>query len=161
MVMPAAHGFITEHKWRKHICTMINLEAAASGGRETTLQVGPGHGWLMQAYRNAVPRPSGSAVVQLIFQTGVIPGETDFRIYRDHGGLSGFDFALFKNGYAYHTTNDDFEHVDHGTVQHYGENMLALVRELGNNWVERLVDPAELKKNLANKNFGYLARCDF
>ena len=50
---------------------------------------GPEHPWLVSIYGKHAPHPFGSVVGEEIFQSGIIPGETDFRIYRDYGGLPG------------------------------------------------------------------------
>lgn len=44
----------------------------------------------------------------------------------------GYDFAFYQNGYRYHTQYDDFKNIPHGSYQHVGDNILSLVRNLGN-----------------------------
>jgi len=50
---------------------------------------GPENPWLVSIYGKHAVHPFGSVVGEEIFQSGLIPGETDFRIYRDYGGLPG------------------------------------------------------------------------
>jgi len=50
---------------------------------------GPEHPWLVSLYGKHASHPFGSVVGEEIFQAGIIPGETDFRIFRDYGGLPG------------------------------------------------------------------------
>ncbi|ODM91515.1 Endoplasmic reticulum metallopeptidase 1 [Orchesella cincta] len=138
--MQAAHGFLrgvegnsseVGHRWSKNLKTFVNLEAAGAGGREVLFQTGPGNGWLLDIYKK-VPYPWGSVVGEEIFQSGLIPSDTDYRIFRDFALMPGLDFAFIKNGYFYHTKFDNVDNITPGSIQHEGSNLLSLMQTLGN-----------------------------
>ncbi|PSN36086.1 Endoplasmic reticulum metallopeptidase 1 [Blattella germanica] len=109
-MLQASHCFITQHKWAHEVKAFINLEACGAGGREVLFQAGPNHPWLVQS--------------------GLVPSDTDFRIFRDFGNIPGLDFAHAINGYVYHTSYDSLHAIPAGTFQHTGDNLLALTKEI-------------------------------
>ncbi|XP_037955885.1 endoplasmic reticulum metallopeptidase 1 [Teleopsis dalmanni] len=129
--LQASHAFITQHKWAKNCKALINLDAAGSGGREVLFQSGPKHPWLMRYYRE-VPHPFATTMGEEIFQAGLIPSDTDFRIFRDYGGVPGLDMAYTFNGFVYHTEHDRVNTFPKGSLQNTGDNVLVLAKAIAN-----------------------------
>ncbi|XP_063540781.1 endoplasmic reticulum metallopeptidase 1-like, partial [Cydia strobilella] len=129
-IMQASHAFITTHKWAPSVRAFINVEACGAGGREVLFQAGPHDPWIMEVYASSVPHPFASSLAQEIFESGLIPADTDFRVFRDFGNLSGVDLAWSANGYVYHTRLDTADRAPPSTLQRTGDNVLALAKGL-------------------------------
>nr|XP_061800741.1 endoplasmic reticulum metallopeptidase 1-like [Nerophis lumbriciformis] len=142
-VLQASHGFITQHPWAKQVRAFINLEAAGVGGKEVVFQTGPENPWLVQAYVHAAKHPFASVVGQEVFQSGIIPSDTDFRIYRDFGNIPGIDLAFIENGFIYHTKYDTADRILTGSIQRAGDNILAVLKHLLMS--EKLADSSEYR----------------
>ncbi|KAH8275872.1 hypothetical protein KR026_003393, partial [Drosophila bipectinata] len=130
--LQGSHGFITQHKWAANCKAFINLEVAGSGGRDILFQSGPNNPWLMKYYRKHAKHPFATTMAEEIFQSGILPSDSDFRIFRDFGNIPGVDIAQISNGYVYHTVFDTYEAVPGRSVQNSGNNVLALVRAFSN-----------------------------
>ncbi|KAI5091417.1 endoplasmic reticulum metallopeptidase 1 [Silurus meridionalis] len=104
---------------------------------------GPENPWLVQAYVNSVKHPFASVVGQEVFQSGIIPSDTDFRIFRDFGNIPGIDLAFIENGYIYHTKYDTADRILTDSIQRAGDNILALLKNLV--MTGTLADPSEYR----------------
>ncbi|KAG8179333.1 hypothetical protein JTE90_011597 [Oedothorax gibbosus] len=122
-----AHGFITQHPWAKTIVGFIDMEACGAGGKQMLFQANREKTWLLQAYAKSASYPLGSVVAQDIFQNGVIPSDTDYRIFDQVGKLPGLDFSYIKNGYVYHSRYDIPKAITNGSIQQAGSNLLYLL----------------------------------
>ncbi|XP_030558328.1 endoplasmic reticulum metallopeptidase 1-like [Drosophila novamexicana] len=130
--MQASHGFVTQHKWAPYCKAVINLDAAGSGGREVLFQSGPNHPWLVNYYKNYVKHPFATTMAEEIFQSGIIPSDSDFRQFNLFGNIPGLDMAQCINGFVYHTKYDLIDVIPRESLQNTGDNVLGLVRGLAN-----------------------------
>lgn len=89
-------------------------------------------------YSKSAPHPFGNSVGEEIFQSGFIPSDTDFRVFRDFGNIPGLDLAHPMNGYRYHTKYDNIDYISKPCLQRTGDNVLGLVRNIANS--EQLSD---------------------
>ncbi|XP_015585017.1 endoplasmic reticulum metallopeptidase 1 isoform X2 [Cephus cinctus] len=130
--LQGSHAFITTSKWANIVKVVLNYDAAGNGGRESLFQDGPGNSWLTAYYASVVPHPSGSSILTDVYESGLIPSNTDFAIFRKFGNIPGLDMAHSLGGYIYHTSLDDYHRIPNGTYQNTGDNMMALVKALAN-----------------------------
>lgn len=72
-----------------------------------------------------------STIAEEMFGYGLIQSDTDFRNFRMYGDkLAGIDCAQNTNGYIYHTKHDDYDLVSLGSLQHTGDNVIAVIHEI-------------------------------
>ncbi|XP_052745459.1 endoplasmic reticulum metallopeptidase 1 isoform X2 [Bicyclus anynana] len=122
----ASHGFLS-HPWSKNIISVVNLDAAGMNWKPNVFQVTDPR--LLHIYKKTSSRPTAQGVGEVLFNTGIIPSDTDFRIWRDFGNITGIDIAFVKWGCVYHTRNDRPELIHDGVIQNAGDMLLNLVRE--------------------------------
>lgn len=152
-----SHAFITQHKWAASILCFVNLDACGAGGRPILFQTGPRYFKLVEIFSNAVDDAHATVIGEEIFQSGLIPSDTDFRIFRDFGNLKGLDIAHYTNGYVYHTKYDDMSRISDWTIQHAGNNLISLVYALSNSIINYNNTHAYLLSNAVYFDlFGYM-----
>lgn len=137
--LQGSHAFITQHRWAKNITAFINLDSAGSGGRDMLFQATENSPWLLKYYAKVAPYPFATVLGQEMFESGLIPSDTDFRIFRDYGHVVGIDIATGKNGFVYHTKYDRPEIIPRETYQNIGENLLGLTGALAD--AKELIEP--------------------
>ncbi|XP_051860674.1 endoplasmic reticulum metallopeptidase 1-like isoform X2 [Drosophila albomicans] len=130
--LEASHGFILNDPWAKSCRAVINLDAAGSGGKDILFQSGPNHPWLIKYYKQCIKYPFATTMAEEIFQSGIIPSDTDFRQFTTYGDIPGLDMAQVINGYVYHTKYDLIDVIPRGALQNTGDNILSLVRCFAN-----------------------------
>jgi hypothetical protein len=59
-----------------------------------------------------------------------MPNNTDYTIYK-RAGVTGYNFAFSRGASLYHSVRDDLAHVDLASLQHQGENALAVLLGAG------------------------------
>jgi hypothetical protein len=121
----ASHLYATQHNdTMPSVRGVINLEACGTSGPELLFQATSVP--FVEAY-SKVPYPFGTVLANDIFSTGLILSDTDFRQFVEYGHLSGLDIAVIGNSYLYHTRLDVTSALEPGMMQHFGENIIAIV----------------------------------
>ena len=128
-----ARRFVEEHELANQVAALINLEARGTTGPSLMFETSDDSGWLVSLFARTARRPFASSLFFEIYR--FLPNSTDFTVFRQHG-MRGFNFAFIGDVKNYHTPNDDFQTVDRRSLQHHGENALALIRELAETDIE-------------------------
>jgi hypothetical protein len=122
-----AAAFVREHPWAKDVAFVLNFEARGTSGRSFMFETGPGNLDAARALRSAGNATAGS-VYATIYRT--LPNDTDLS---EIGvlGLPALNFAFADGVERYHTSHDDIAHLNPGSLQHHGSQMLAMARTIG------------------------------
>jgi hypothetical protein len=122
-----ASAFVREHPWAKDVAFVLNFEARGTSGRSFMFETGPGNLDAARALRSAGNATAGS-VYATIYRT--LPNDTDLSEIAVLG-LPALNFAFADGVERYHTSHDDIAHLNLGSLQHHGSQMLAVTRTLG------------------------------
>lgn len=122
-----AMGFARTHPWMESIDVVLNFEARGTSGPAAMFETGPGSGWLIREYARHATRPVTSSLFPEAYRR--LPNDTDFTVFRERG-IPGLNFAIGESAHWYHTPGDRPENLSPASLQHMGDNALALTRRL-------------------------------
>lgn len=120
-------AFVESHPWAAEVQAVVNLEARGSSGPSVVAYTSNGDLPLIQRLAAAAPHPEGSGAITAL--AGLLPNATDQRIYR-RLGAPAIDFGFAGSMRSYHSGRDTLAALDRGSLQHHGENLLAMARSL-------------------------------
>lgn len=122
-----AAAFVREHPWAKDVGVVLNFEARGTSGRSFMFETGPGNLDVARALRSARDATAGS-VFATIYRT--LPNDTDLSELAALD-LPALNFAFADGFERYHTSHDDVAHLNSGSLQHHGSQMLTMARTFG------------------------------
>ncbi|MFC7530564.1 M28 family peptidase [Actinoplanes sp. GCM10030250] len=122
-----AKAFTDQHPLARDGGVVLNLEARGSSGPAIMFETSEGNGRLVEAYGH-VPYPVGTSLAVEIYR--LMPNDTDFTPFLD-AGFQGLNSAYIDGAAVYHAPTDTPESMNRDSLQHHGDNALALTRELG------------------------------
>ena len=128
-----AAAFVREHPRAKDVAIALNFEARGTTGRSYMFETGPGNLDAVRALRAAGDVTAGS-VFTTIYRT--LPNDTDLSELALLG-VPALNFAFASGVERYHTSHDDVAHLNPGSVQHHGLQMVALAEKLGSGALPR------------------------
>lgn len=121
-----AEAFVREPTFA-NVASVVNVEARGTTGASLLIETQPGNAAIVAAVSRALALPNASSLDYEIYKA--LPNDTDFTVYRRER-RSGVSFALGQGAARYHTPLDNLAHLDAGSLQHHGDNLLAMAREL-------------------------------
>jgi hypothetical protein len=105
---------------------IVNVENRGGTGPSYLFETSRGNHHLIAAAR-AMPRPITTSLFFTVYDQ--LPNDTDVTVFK-RVGIPSVNFAAIGSVEWYHTPQDDLRHVDPRSVQHHGDNALAITRAL-------------------------------
>ncbi len=130
-----AAAFVREHPWAKDAEVVLDFEARGTEGRSLMFETGAGNLDVARVLRT-VGDVSGSSLSVTVYRS--LPNDTDLSELHQLG-KPALNFAFVDGVERYHTGHDGVGFLDPGSLQHHGEQMLALVRAFGDGPLPRPV----------------------
>ncbi len=123
-----ARQFVETHPLTQQRPFVLNFEARGASGPSLMFETHQGNLAAVRTLANHLARPrlTGSPFVS-VYRT--LPNDTDFTVFRQ-AGWAGFNFAFIDDPQRYHTAQDNLDNLRLRSLQHHGENALALARHL-------------------------------
>jgi hypothetical protein len=128
-----AAAFVREHPRARDVAFVLNFEARGTSGRSFMFETGAGN---LDAAR--LLRSAGDVTAGSVFTTvyRALPNDTDLSDLSALG-VPALNFAFTAGVERYHTTRDDAAHLNRGSLQHHGAQMLALARTIAGGTLPR------------------------
>jgi hypothetical protein len=122
-----AEAFASFHPWARRVGAVVNVEARGTSGASLLFETSDDNAWLINLAGSALPHPVTSSVFYTVYKW--LPNDTDLTVFKAHG-LAGINFACIGSVSHYHTPLDNLANASLATLQHHGENALAMARAL-------------------------------
>jgi hypothetical protein len=132
-----AAAFVRAHPWAKDVGVLMNFEARGTHGPSFMFETGAGNLDVVRALAKA-PGANATSLSTTVYRR--LPNDTDLSELALLQ-VPALNFAFIGGVARYHTSEDDVAHLDAASVQHHGEQALALARRFGNEPLPRAQTP--------------------
>ena len=121
-----ARAFLADPLSRS-VDSVLNFEARGVTGPVTMFETSRPNAAAIDAFAKAVKRPFASSLSTDVYH--LLPNDTDVTTYNERGWLT-LNFAMAGNETRYHSPGDDLAGLDPRSLQHMGDQALAVSTEL-------------------------------
>jgi hypothetical protein len=111
----------------RHIGMIVNMEARGGGGRVAMFETGADNGAAIRFFAHAVNNTDALSLMSQVYK--YLPNSTDFTVSKA-AGYPGYNFAFLGEEFDYHSPSSTPAALDQGSVQHMGDQVLALTKAL-------------------------------
>ncbi|MFC7484668.1 M28 family peptidase [Luedemannella flava] len=118
----------------------LNFEARGASGPAIMFETGAGNAGVVGVYGDAVPYPVATSFAVEVYR--ILPNDTDFTPFREADRFTGLNTAYIDGSAVYHTPQDRPAYLDRASLQHHGDNAVALLRSFGGADLGALAKPS-------------------
>lgn len=129
-----AKHFVDTQLAAERLDVVINLDSLGNRAPLHLIEVGPGSDGLVHGFLDCAPQPAGSSVANEVLRA--MPNSTDFTEFA-RAGRRGLGFACVGGAAVYHQATDTPERLDPRALQHAGDTVMGVLRELDQHGFER------------------------
>lgn len=122
-----ARAFVDNDPTPSRYDTVLNFEARGVAGPAVMFETSQPNGIPIAAYARAVGRPAANSLMTDLYR--LIPNSTDVAVY-DAKPWAILNFAIIGNETRYHSPGDNLAALDRASLQHMGDQALALTLDL-------------------------------
>ena len=123
-----ARAFIEKHPIAGRVEALVNLEARGVEGPAIMFETSQPNGPALASFARDVERPFANSLTTDFYR--LIPNSTDVTVFEERGGWTILNFAVIGNETRYHSAGDELAALDRRSVQHMGDQALAVVAGL-------------------------------
>jgi hypothetical protein len=128
MDLLGARALVTDPLLIGSVDVVVNLEARGTSGPSLMFESSTPNEGLVAAFARSAARPVAGSTFYAVYRS--MPNDTDLTVFRE-AGLAGLNLAFIGGTTRYHTPGDTVTALSERSLQHQGEQALALVRTLG------------------------------
>lgn len=116
---------VQEAKIFENVNYLINIEARGTKGPAVMFETSPNNSSIVDLYQ-ASEHPFSYSITPEIYR--LLPNGTDFTVFLENN-LPGINIAVLDGLENYHTPNDNPDNLSDESLQHYGDQVLPIVKE--------------------------------
>lgn len=128
-----AEAFASSRRLRDEFEVVVNIDARGTCGPTFLFETSAGNADLVRLYGRSVDRPCATSTAYEVYER--MPNDTDLTVFK-RAGVAGLNFAFIGGLRRYHTPLDDLAHLSPASLQHEGDQVLALTRALASEQYE-------------------------
>jgi hypothetical protein len=122
-----AKAFVKNKVLVDQVGVVVNVDNRGTTGPSLMFETSKNNAGLVGAFAAGTEHPVASSIFPTVYS--FLPNGTDLNVFK-RAGLAGLNYAVIGGVSRYHTPRDDLAHADPRSLEHHGDNALAVVRAL-------------------------------